>query len=102
MFNASGGRGHSALPPGRKNMFDTLSTFGTLAIILVGGYYVLTFLGKVGGPSKTSTPPPAVESWDAPTGRDGSAKAGPTAGSNSRRWLSPRRGRRWPSRGRTT
>jgi hypothetical protein len=55
-------------------MFDTLSTFGTLAIILVGGYYLLTFLGKVGGPSKASPPPPAAESWDA-----GSAKGGPPA-----------------------
>ncbi len=80
MLNPSGGRGHSALPPGRKNMFDTLSTFGTLAIILVVGYYLLTFLGKVGGPSKTSTPPPAVESWDAPSSRDNfSGKAGPSS-----------------------
>lgn len=80
MFGASGGRGHSALPPGRKNMFDTLSTFGTLAIILVVGYYLLTFLGKVGGPSITSTAPPAVEPWDAPSSRDNSSgRAGPSS-----------------------
>ena len=48
MFNASGGRGHSALPPGRTNMFETLSKFATLFTILVIGYFVLTLLGKFG------------------------------------------------------
>lgn len=82
MSNAFGGRGHSALPPGRKSMFDTLSTFGTLAIILVGGYYLLTFLGKLGGPSKPPGPTPAVEPWDVPAARDAySEKAGPSPGS---------------------
>ena len=81
MLNPFGGRGHSALPPGRKNMFDTLSTFGTLAIILVVGYYLLTFLGKVGSPPKPSGPSAAVEPWDVPAARDPfSEKAGPSFG----------------------
>ena len=79
MFNASGGRGHSALPPGRTNMFETLSKFATLFTILVIGYFVLTLLGKFGGPSKSATLPPAAEPWDAPSSRDSSGKAGPSS-----------------------
>ena len=79
MLNAFGGRGHSALPPNRKGPMEVLNTLFVLAIVLVGGYYVLTFLGKFGGPSKPTTPPPAVEPWDAPTGKDNSAKAGPSS-----------------------
>ena len=80
MLNAFGGRGHSALPPNRKSMADVLNTISVLAIVLVGGYYLLTFLGKIGGPAKPTAPPSAVEPWDAPASRDGgAAKAGPTA-----------------------
>ncbi len=80
MFNASGGRGHSALPPGRANMFETLSKFATLFTILVIGYFVLTLLGKFGGPSKSASLPPAAEPWDAPSSRDtSSGKAGPSS-----------------------
>ena len=79
MLNASGGRGHSALPPGRANMFETLSKFATLFTILVIGYFLMQFLGKFGGSSKT-TPAPAVEPWDAPSSRDNaSGKAGPSS-----------------------
>lgn len=79
MLNSFGGRGHSALPPNRKSMADVLNTIGVLAIVLVGGYYLLTFLGKVGGPAKSTIPPSAVEPWDAPASRDGTvAKAGPS------------------------
>ena len=78
MFNASGGRGHSALPPGRTTMFETLSKFATLFTVLVVGYIVLTLLGKFGGSSKT-TPAPAIEPWDAPSSRDNSSgKVGPS------------------------
>lgn len=80
MLNAFGGRGHSALPPNRKSMADVLNTIGVLAIVLVGGYYLLTFLGKVGGPAKPTALPAAVEPWDMPASRDGgAAKAAPTA-----------------------
>ena len=80
MFNASGGRGHSALPPGRTNMFETLSKYATLFTILVVGYFLMQFLGKTGGSSKTTTPPPAAEPWDAPSSRDNSpGKAGPSS-----------------------
>ena len=80
MLNAFGGRGHSALPPGRTNMFETLSKFATLFTILVIGYFVLTLLGKFGGPSKSATIPPAAEPWDAPSSRDtSSGKAGPSS-----------------------
>ncbi len=72
MLNAFGGRGHSALPPGRKTMLDTLSTWGTLFTILVAGYFLLQFLGKTGGPSRSSTVPPAADPLDF-----GSAKSGP-------------------------
>ncbi|MEO2088843.1 MAG: hypothetical protein ABGY75_05010, partial [Gemmataceae bacterium] len=79
MLNPFGGRGHSALPPNRKSMADVLNTIGVLGIVLVGGYYLLTFLGKVGGPTKPTASPSAVEPWDAPGSRDaGAAKAGPT------------------------
>lgn len=65
MFN-SPGRGYSALPPGRKGPFDALSTWGTLFTVLVVGYFLLQFLGKVGGPAKPAAPPSVAEPWDSP------------------------------------
>jgi hypothetical protein len=80
MLNAYGGRGHSALPPNRKGPMEVLNTIFVLAVVVVVGYYLLPFFGKVGGPAKSTAQPSAFEPWDAPTSRDGgAAKAGPTA-----------------------